>query len=186
MHDRVWLEGDTVFDACITSKPTPWHRRYWVAVASALAVVIDPRTTPRKACRFCFFIGIESAKDSRHPYDFSVAHDCATSCEPFRLQNVFPLQDGMAPQCVPAIFLSLHLLTSEGLPYRFLSVIASALAARQVLLLERLGVDSGRVQRSINHRQFLGEIKRPFLAVASDGHAVVHRNQLTVLAQGID
>jgi hypothetical protein len=43
------------------------------------------------------------------------SREALRSCEPFRLQNAFLLQDGMTPQRVSTVFLSLHLLTSKDL-----------------------------------------------------------------------
>jgi len=76
------------------ARDTPRHRQD----GEALAVAIDPRATPRKACQFCVFASIETTKDARYLHDFIVSHDCAASREPFRLQH------GMTPQRICTIF----------------------------------------------------------------------------------
>jgi hypothetical protein len=49
------------------------------------------------------------------------------------------------------------------------------------LLLETPSVDASHLQRSVDHPQLLTEIKRPLFAVASDGHALVHRDKMARL-----
>jgi hypothetical protein len=85
------------------------------AAACALAVAIYPRPTPRKAYQLCFFVSIESAEYPGYLDDLGVAGDRAASCEFRRLWDSFLLQDGMTPQRVSTVFLSLHLLTSKDL-----------------------------------------------------------------------
>jgi hypothetical protein len=48
------------------------------------------------------------------------------------------------------------------------------------------GVDTRHLQRRINHFQLPPEIERPLFTIAPDGHAVVPRNQITSLVQGLD
>lgn len=64
------------------------------------------------------------------------------------------LQDGMAPQRISAILVSLHLSTFKGL-YRHLSVAGSTRAARPLPTVDSRGVDTRHRQRSVNHPQLL-------------------------------
>lgn len=92
-----------------------YANRSAVAATSALAVAIYPLPTPRKAYQLCFFVTIKSAEYPGYLDDLGVARDRAASCEFRRLWDAFLLQDGMTPQCVSTVFLSLHLLTSKDL-----------------------------------------------------------------------
>jgi hypothetical protein len=98
---------------------------------------------------------------------------------------MFLLQDGMAHSVYPRYWSVCICRPLKVLCRHFIDDWLNSGGSTPATVDSR-GVDTGHLQRSVNHPQLLNEIKRPLLPVASYGHAVVPRNQITRHVQGID
>jgi hypothetical protein len=68
-------------------------------------VAIDPRASPVKPGMLRFLFGIELAKDARTFNKLIASCDGSAGSVPLRLQDIFLLQDSVAPDAVPPIAL---------------------------------------------------------------------------------